>query len=88
MDTGGDDTDGSDDAEKTILDIKVNVWREVQSKVNPQFTTYQTLGYIQKECISGNKELIKEVFDEYEHPYYWNIKTDEIKNSEDDDEDE
>ena len=75
-----------DEQAKTILETKVNTWRECQMVFNSQFDTYETLEFITQECISGDKQLIKEVFDGCEEPFYWDIEKNDIINGDEDSE--
>jgi len=69
----------------------IDVWREEQIKYNSQFSTYDTLDKLKYLCEYHNiedKNILKDVFDECEHPFIYDIENDEITNSEEDDESE
>ena len=65
-----------EELKKTIVSAKVDAWRELQCHINPKFSTYETLSYIKELCEDEgfNISVVKEIFDECEHPYYYNIK--------------
>tara|TARA_R110000824_G_scaffold3860_1_gene18490 strand:+ start:1491 stop:2609 length:1119 start_codon:yes stop_codon:yes gene_type:complete len=71
---------------KEIIVEKTQSWLTEQSAVNPSYSTKDTLGYIKSIC--ENKDVIKEVFDECENPFYYNIEKNEIMNGAEEDEDE
>ena len=77
-----------DEQAKTILGAKVNIWRECQMQFNSQFGTRETLAFITQECISGDKQLIKEIFDIHEYPFYWDIENNDINNGDEESEEE
>ena len=58
---------------------------------NPQFETFDTLRMIKAYIYENNiededKNILKSVFDECESPFVYNIETEEITNSEEDEE--
>jgi hypothetical protein len=67
----------------------IEVWREEQMRFNTDFSTYDTLDKLKDLCYKYNiedKNIIKNVFDECESPFVYNIENDEITNSEEDEE--
>tara|TARA_R110001606_G_scaffold144425_2_gene283817 strand:- start:402 stop:899 length:498 start_codon:yes stop_codon:yes gene_type:complete len=77
-----------DEQAKAILGAKVDTWRECQMQFNSQFDTWDTLAFIRQECISGDNQLIKEIFDIHEEPFYWDIEKDDIINGDEESEEE
>lgn len=67
----------------------INVWREEQMKYNPYFGTNETLQKLKDLCdvySIEDKNILKNVFDECEHPFVYNIEEDEITNGEEEEE--
>ena len=61
--------------------LAVETWRDCQIMFNPNFTAYNTLDFVKQicdKCNLGIKE-VKELFDEYEYPYIYNIEKGDIE---------
>ena len=57
---------------------------------NPQYSTHETLGKVIEFCERFDLDIncIKIVFDRVEEPFYYDIENDEIKNSNNDEDDD
>ena len=74
-----------------ILTACIDVWKGQQMIYNPQYSPFDTLDKLKDLCEYHNikdKNILKDVFDECEDPFVYNIENDDITNSEDDEEDD
>tara|TARA_B100000424_G_C22613022_1_gene341406 strand:+ start:304 stop:558 length:255 start_codon:yes stop_codon:yes gene_type:complete len=75
---------------KQIVIAKIDSWRECQIQLNPQYSPADTLSYV-KECCEMydlNKDAVKEIFEEFETPCYYDIEKDDYVFRDDDEEED
>ena len=70
---------------KRMIIQQINIFREWCFQNAPDFTAEETLDYVKHVCDINdlNIEIVKEVFDQVESPFYYNIKKDKAVNPED-----
>ena len=74
---------------KELLDICIELWKEEQFNHEANYSAKDTLKKIielmDKLGENWDPILLKEVFDDCEEPFYYDIDKDEIRNHDDDD---
>ena len=72
------------------MEDKLVIWRECMVDYNPSFSTEDTLEFIKQEGeVYGLSETdVKNLFDECEYPFYYDLTKKEIINGDDEEEEE
>ena len=65
---------------KDMILAKIDTWKQQQMIYNPQYEPEETLSFIKECCEEYDLDLkdVKEIFDEVEDPYYYDIDEDDI----------
>jgi hypothetical protein len=75
---------------KDMILGKIDTWKEQQQIYNPQYDPDETLRFVKECCEEYDLDLkvVKEIFDEVEDPYYYDIDKDDWSGGEDESDDE
>ena len=69
---------------KDIIREKVSTWKDIMEEHSLNCDTVNTLVFIKELCSSYNLggEIVKETFDYWEEPFWYNLETEEIEGHE------